>query len=233
MILTPKDSAAARNRFIYYPDHLVRMPGPGQKMTEMAWRVASEDIFQGAIPGLLGEFSRPPRPADLEDESVGSFLNRRLGSPHLVDNIVSAVLHGIYAGDIYQLSMKTLQPVTWHIERMSGSITRGMFEGLSEKSRPIQKSEADLMSSMMGRRSELARSSELKSTSIYSFTRGIGALSDALALSVKDNPKVRVRTGHKVKSLSYDSESDGIKVNIKRTTTTMTLLTVTDIDRQK
>jgi protoporphyrinogen/coproporphyrinogen III oxidase len=68
--------------------------------------------------GILSEPTKPGRDPSIKDESVGDFLTRRFGSA-IADNFASAVIHGIYAGDIYKLSVRTAMPLLSHLERHS------------------------------------------------------------------------------------------------------------------
>jgi protoporphyrinogen/coproporphyrinogen III oxidase len=212
MIITPKGSIAAKSRFLYYPDHLVRMPGPGQGWLETLWRLFTQPIFKGIFTGLAVESEKPRRSSDLEDESVGSFLERRLGNTHVGDNLASAILHGVYAGDIYQLSIKSLLPMAWYIEGRYGSLFTGIKRVLFEGVQDLPYQDAVLLSDMLRNPSDLAGGRTALDASVYSFKQGIEALSDALIAALKTNPKVRLKTGEKVEKLSFDGESNSVKV---------------------
>ena len=66
-------------------------------------------IFEGVLSDLVNEW-RVPRSKSLAyfhgDESVHDFFSRRLG-PRIADTFVSAIIHGIYAGDSRHLSVKS------------------------------------------------------------------------------------------------------------------------------
>jgi oxygen-dependent protoporphyrinogen oxidase len=59
------------------------------------------------------------------DESVASFFRRRFG-PETVDLIAQPLLGGIHAGDIEQLSMRSLFPRLLDLERDHGSVITGL-----------------------------------------------------------------------------------------------------------
>lgn len=212
MIITPKDSIAAKSRFLYYPDRLVRMPGPGQGVLNSLWRIFTEPIFEGIFTGFAVESEKPRRSSDLEDESVGSFLERRLGNTLVGDNLASAILHGIYAGDVYQLSIKSLLPIAWHIESQYGSLFTCLKKVLFEGGRDLPYQDAVLLSDMLRNPSDLAGGQKALDASVYSFKQGIRALSDSLVVALKTNPKVLLKTGEKVKKLAFDGESNSVKV---------------------
>jgi protoporphyrinogen/coproporphyrinogen III oxidase len=186
------------------------MPGPGQNVFRVLWRLITDPMFQGIFTGLAVDSDKPRRPSDLEDESVGSFLQRRLGNTHVGDNLVSAILHGIYAGDIYQLSVKSLLPVAWHIEGQYGSLFAGMKRFLFEGLREIKINDLQLIADM--HKIELAKDMKLANASVYSFKQGVAALSDGLITALKSNPKVRLKNGVTVKTVVFDGETNTVKV---------------------
>lgn len=208
MITTNKLSAAALNRFIYYPDRLVCMPEPSQGIYAIAWKMLTEPVFKG-MHRLLFEYKRPRRPAELDDESVGSFLARRTGGTDIPDNLVSAVFHGIYAGDIYKLSAKSIMPSQWGMEGAFGSISAGISQMAKFKNATAE--DADLEEKERSSFTDNERAI-INETSVYTFRRGIGTLSEALDSSLRNNPNVKIKLGEDVGKIEYDGQSEGIKV---------------------
>ncbi len=177
-------------------------------------RILKEPISKGVFPGVVTEYFRPGRPDTLVDESVGSFVNRRLGNNNITDNIVSAGLHGIYAGDVYQLSAKSVLPALWRWEEEDGSILKCFIKNVQSGTTPIKYKDGLLLQDLNSRTSDLARFDEMKLASVYSFKRGIGALSDAL-VSALVYSKVRIKKGHKVKRVLFDGKSNCVEVCIQ------------------
>lgn len=66
-----------------------------------------------------------PRSEAEGDESLGGFLERRLG-PEMVANVAEPLLAGIYAGDLYKLSLEATFPQFMEAERQYGSVIQGM-----------------------------------------------------------------------------------------------------------
>lgn len=62
-----------------------------------------------------------------DDESVGHFLERRLGK-EAVQLLAEPLLAGIYAGDLYKLSLRATFPQFRDAELRHGSLIRGMQE---------------------------------------------------------------------------------------------------------
>lgn len=68
-----------------------------------------------------------------EDESVGAFLERRIGK-EAVEYLVDPVFSGIYAGDIYKISKKDILPKLAENEQKFGSVVMGALRSKKEKS---------------------------------------------------------------------------------------------------
>ncbi|SZF03082.1 unnamed protein product [Blumeria hordei] len=200
IIINAHDSVAARNRFVYYPDHLVRMPGPGENILNQVYSLLTEPIFSGAFSACL-EFCRPPRPASLKDESVARFLHRRLGSENLVNNIHSAILHGIYAGDIEQLSIRSLFPTLWYMEEQFGSMTKGALTCSKKNIRIMSPSDFNIRREILPRINPVLWE-RLSSASVYSFRKGLDTLSRALEDNLRAASNVKIRLGEAAKRIT-------------------------------
>ncbi|KAH7364638.1 protoporphyrinogen oxidase-like protein [Rhexocercosporidium sp. MPI-PUGE-AT-0058] len=214
LLITSMASEAHQNRFLYYPDRLVKMPGPGQDPFDMTWRVLTEPVFKGLVWGSFMEKNRPTRSTELEDESVGSFLARRMGNDNVGNNIVSAVLHGIYAGDVNQLSIKSLMPQIWHYEAWRGSLMKAIFTKMSESLDIVSRKDTDLKREVLPRLGETLTDA-MKFASVYSFKEGIGALSGAMEKALRKNPNIKFKMETDVTAVEYDGESDGIEISTK------------------
>lgn len=209
--MTMKDSDAARNRFIYYPDRLVKMPGSGQDIYAMLWSLLTEPVYKGLFRGIIHDIGVEPRPATITDESVASFFYRRFGNRDFGDNIVSALLHGIYAGDINQLSMKSLFPQFWELDKGHTSLLQ---TGIASMSDTNTKNYAD--PSLNPRGEGLIYSSSGKSildASTYTFKDGLSTLCKALEKSLRAHPDVEFKVGQPVTSIEKNTESKSIDVS--------------------
>ena len=213
ILMTSKNSVAAQNRFIYYPDHLVRMPGPGSSLLQNVSNVLSEPIFRGAIAGALSEVTKPQRPADLQDESIGSFLTRRFGSA-LTDNVVSAIFHGIYAGDVYKLSARAIVPSLWAVEWRSNSIMKGLLEQAFGGMQPIAASDLDIIKTFRTQPIKSDKLEVVKKSSVFTFKGGVGELADRLELKLDENDNVLILENTDVGQINLWSDAAGEKVRI-------------------
>lgn len=194
LLIIPKTSPAAKNRFIYYPDRLNKLPSDVLSV----FLSLGLPVMKGAFRGLFAEPFRKRRPSDLNDESVGSFLTRRFNK-NFADNLASAVLHGVYAGDVDKLSAKSLFPGLWRGEMVYGSLARSLFGGRDEELLDDQLVKAELY------RDNQDFCARIGNASVYTFKKGIETLSLALARELKANPNVTIKTGYKVKGISFNA----------------------------
>jgi protoporphyrinogen/coproporphyrinogen III oxidase len=67
-----------------------------------------------------------PRRKEITDESLGGFLERRLGR-EVVEHIAEPLLAGIYAGDTHKLSLQATFPQFQSAEMKFGSLIKGML----------------------------------------------------------------------------------------------------------
>ncbi|KAH7075007.1 hypothetical protein FB567DRAFT_536005 [Paraphoma chrysanthemicola] len=200
---TYRSEPAAKNRYIYYPDRLNRLPAERPSLTDVIslWR---SGILAGFM-GMVKEPMIPKRPYALSDETVGSFLERRVDK-RMANNIVSAVFHGIYAGDIWQLSAKTLLSLAWQLEGKYGSALGGFFKMQSDDPRPLQLTIAhpyDIETSKALNEEvdmDLDFAKNLKEASTFTFKKGLQQLVWALQDSVENKGNVEVKVDSPVQS---------------------------------
>ncbi|KAL8771921.1 MAG: hypothetical protein Q9209_002859 [Squamulea sp. 1 TL-2023] len=188
VLMTSKESVAAQNRFIYFPDHLVRLPGPGASIFNVLYSMFTESLYKGLYSALLAEFIKPARANNIDDESIGSFISRRFKSS-LADNLFSAGIHGIYAGDIYQLSVRSIMPFLWHAEKAMKSVTAGCVGGYTlswpqDTALEAEWAKAPPVSDTI---------QAIRKSSVFTFKKGIGQLADRLEVKLREASNVTAR----------------------------------------
>jgi len=214
-IFPQRTSPAARNRYVYYPDHLVRMPHPAFGIADNLWSLWMEPIFQTAIWSGMTEIFKDARSDSVQDESVGDFFSRRL-SKTMVDRILSAVLHGIYAGDAYRLSAKSLFPSLWRDEATAGSIFAGLMKSRAEGVE-VTKREADYLQEMKSYAWDPLLKATLKDTTVFTFKEGLGMLVDRLARHLYEAGNVEFRTSTPIDNIMLPENQAGIRIKAKDT----------------
>lgn len=206
--MTSKESVAAQNRFIYFPDHLVRLPGPGSSLFNVLFSIFTEPLYKNMFSASLTEFIKPVR-GNIDDESIGSFISRRCKSS-LADNLVSAGIHGIYAGDIYQLSVRSIMPFLWAAEEAAESVTAGFVGGWSLNWPQDTALEASWAKAPPASDTIQA----IRNSSVFTFKKGIGQLAGRLEAKLRESANVTTRLLTKVDELQLE-QVDGVP-NVSR-----------------
>ena len=191
------------------------MPGPGQSVSSILQTLFIEPIFKGTIGTSLQEYFKEKRPAALKDESVGDFVARRF-NPAIANNLVSALYHGIYAGDIWKLSARSLLPTQWRLEEKHGGLLRGSLSAFFNQTQWVlcddlltdiqQKEAAQQWSLPMGR--------SVSHCSVFTFRKGVGMLAEALERKLHSSENVVLKKSTLVDALSLGPESSDITVSL-------------------
>ncbi len=202
-----KTSAAAQNRYIYFDGKLNLLSGSLLKLL-----FSTDPILKGFFPSILMEPFRSK--GENNDErflqylthSIKSFISRRLGD-QIANNLISAVVHGIYAGDTDKLSIKSTFKSLWKMEKDYGSIAKAvLFGSKAETYRSANPNAQQFMD-------------KISQKSIYSFKNGIQTLSDALYKKLNTFDHVTIIPGSCTK-LDFSSlqpvveVSDGQKISV-------------------
>lgn len=111
--------ADSAKRYLYRNGRLHLLPtGPASFLT------SSVLSFPGRLRVLWEPFARP-RPRDV-DETVAEFANRRIGA-EAAAVLVDAMVSGVFAGDIEQLSLASTFPKMAEMEAEHGGLVRAML----------------------------------------------------------------------------------------------------------
>lgn len=224
IVQTHKNDPASINRYIYYPDHLVRLPTSTRGVTDIFHRLhalLTEPLFKGMAKGLYDEVFGDVREEDLQDESVGSFLNRRFGKD-ITDNLASAFFHGIYAGDLYKLSARTLLPRPWKLEAAGTSIflelTAQKFGGKHMYPQSTASFAASLVGMKAVEKADLLTvavlDGQLRDASVYTLQRGLGDLVRRLEEALSRNPNVTIIRESRVTAVNFSQKQEKLSVDV-------------------
>ncbi|MCJ1466296.1 oxygen-dependent protoporphyrinogen oxidase [Pseudocyphellaria aurata] len=206
LLATDKKSIAAQSRYIYYPGRLVRLPGPGQSLLKNISSFALEPVFKGTLSACFSEPFKPPRDERLKDESIASFISRRFGSP-LANNLASAFVHGVYAGNIDQLSVRSIFPKLWMFEGSDRSVLKGLLKARFSGTVLMPAQDIKL----------LKNPPDMKGWGTFTFVGGIGELADTLVKELEKNPNVMIQKQTNVQSLELQRTTSDIQINVTRT----------------
>lgn len=221
MLKVPKTAPSAQNRYLYYPDRLAKLPSSIPSLLSALFKLP---FLRAIIPGVLREprvpsrFLRPRSESKsekqrlqqrewIQDESVDSFVSRRFGNG-LAENLVSAVIHGIYAGDTRKLSIRAVLPFLWEAERVHGSVLRSMLSTKRNKRhRALPEPEAAVKAAKDLRLENIEKElgkdvvESFKSISVYSFQEGVQEIVQALESRLAEYDNVQIKKGDAVQSI--------------------------------
>ncbi|KAJ3365486.1 oxygen-dependent protoporphyrinogen oxidase [Allomyces javanicus] len=196
VIMIAKDSPSAQNRFVLHNDRIEKMPSSLMSVLIKTWQ--SSSALHGIVPLAMREMMRLPRPVTDkdDDESIHDLVSRRF-SPELADTLVSAMVHGIYAGNPRQLSVQATFPVLVRAEQQYGSVVRGVMRGAGAMS-PEDRAELDKLVAARPEFRDLWQ--RATKSSIYTLQNGLESAVVALAKQL-EAMDVQVRTSAPVTRL--------------------------------
>ncbi|KAF4962529.1 hypothetical protein FSARC_9396 [Fusarium sarcochroum] len=187
-------------RYIYYPDHLVAMP-PNVSIFD----VFREPLYLESIGASLGlginSLRRRQLPA--KDQSVSEWLYKITNSVKGASTLASAMMHGIYGGDIEKLSARSvLDRVYW-----------GWYlpnPGMSARPMPVP--EQSLLETLGQDRQIRKMALEPRSALVDFGDKGMESLPQAISAALREQPNVTIKTGEPVKSVVYDEDAQKVKI---------------------
>lgn len=218
LLITPKSSPAARNRFVYYPDHLVRMPGPrqpGESLFGSLWRnilaIWSEPVFAKMFSSIVNEPSVETRPRSKEDESVGDFIARRFNKA-IANNIASALFHGIYAGDVWKMSVRSILGGAWKMEMKFGSVIKSAAAGMRGQIWGFC-DDVTLQTVLQEVEWDDKIKAGMTDCSVFTFKHGLGTLTEALVDRLEQQKNVSILRKATIKDIERLGNGD-LKVRL-------------------
>lgn len=214
---------AARNRYIYHRGGLLRLPMSSQPLRNnplgtgfsVLANVLSEPLFRHilwqAIKDWFGYKSQGRKRGG--DESISDFISRKF-SPRIVDDLFSAFVHGIYAGDPDKLSFKTHAYEAWFIDQKSSSFFKGLLQLAGKGLIPIKSEDHDAVLLALKDRAQVEESGRVDE--IQEMTKDIGSfvlkggmvqLVDRLREALADAKNAEVKTNVQIEKISGSYKS--------------------------
>ena len=200
LITVKRTDPAAKARYIYMPP-LTMLPSSLVSLLVSPFNASLRPI----LPAILGEIaSWSNRPSGIQDESVYAFFSRRFGEK-FARQFLSTLIHGIYAADSRELSIRAVFPSMWEAEEAgNGSILWGFIKkAFGKKPTPA----ADAPTYDLG-----SIESKMRGVSIFTFQGGMETLSRSIHAWLLTRPNVEIRLGVDVTSIK--PVENGIEVNV-------------------
>ncbi|KAK1752374.1 hypothetical protein QBC47DRAFT_388267 [Echria macrotheca] len=216
LLYVPSSRPAPLAQYVYYPDHLVKLPARNGRGLANLWRFFREPLARGALTTGISLYLRrllfKPRavprgvrlPEDLytfpairrpvEETSIGDFYVRNGFSRDLVNRVVSPMIHGIWGGDVWKLS--DMRHIISRVMKTPGPGSRSkLWEVVSDED----------LDGALTVSPELAYSGILQQLSLKyrygGFKKGFGTLTDALAAALEASPNVTIKKGTPIASV--------------------------------
>ncbi|KAL2810812.1 hypothetical protein BJX63DRAFT_433907 [Aspergillus granulosus] len=214
ILYTEKASPASQNRYIYYPDHLIRLPSYDRNASLISnlWSLLNlymrEPIIRNAFWSIINE-PRKDGEQPATDESVASFVSRRL-SPEVADVLVSSVYHGIFAGNIDQLSANALLGLFREYERNEERVLATLLYNARDEKSIVPGDDALALAPLIQNKGAAYTkhlSSLVKRSSTLTLKKGVGQITETLLAELKRSGKVEVLTGTDVKGIYQDPKT--------------------------
>lgn len=205
--------------FVYYPDHIVEMPSPAAGLLKTLYSLIREPVFRGLLPAAWNTYrykatqTRAILPARGKDGmlygvqangfrndnlSLGEYYARASRNPDLVNNLLSAMIHGIWGGDVWMLS-NARDPANNTLERPWTNAEGAAWTILSNE----ETDPALMVREGLGDDQRLAGLSQRYSH--VSFKRGMSTLTDAMVAELENNPNVTLHKGTPIESIRKHS----------------------------
>lgn len=135
--------------------------------------------------------------ADQKDVSLGDFLQGVLGAPDLVNNLGSAVVHGIWGGDIWKLSALE--------SNFQETYVGYQFRHSDRKCRIVKHSDYFSGSDILAKTPEVATLAQRYVTAGYlGFKNGFHELAANLTKKLEFNPNVTIKQATPITDIQYD-----------------------------
>lgn len=114
-----------RQVFVVHEGRLVELPdGLAMMVPTKLWPILKTPLLTPLGKVRMGLDVILPAESEGEDESLGSFITRRLGR-EAYERLIEPLMSGIYAGDGDKLSLKATFPFLKEWEKQYGSLARG------------------------------------------------------------------------------------------------------------
>ncbi|KAL2757642.1 hypothetical protein ACRALDRAFT_1060971 [Sodiomyces alcalophilus JCM 7366] len=162
----------------------------------------------------LGSFDAMKDKQPPKDMSVGDFMRMIGGQSPLLDQLVSAGLHGIWGGDIDRLSMPSVLPKFWY----------NFWYKESRKGIHMPESEIRLLHHLFADGADESRGQEImklvkqsRKGNLMTFPGGMSTLPKAIAEKLAQISGVTINLGQPVTGLGYDESNNQVLLSTSKT----------------
>ncbi|KAI7904351.1 protoporphyrinogen oxidase [Cokeromyces recurvatus] len=212
LLCIPKSDPSVRHRYIYYDDKINTLPTGPMSLLFNKPPVFKSVILAGALEPFRSSRFKNGIPKDgKEDESLYDFMKRRFNE-HTAINLMGALAHGIYAGDVKQLSLKSTMRMLYEAERNYGGVIMGMLRGTSNTATMRERGMV-----VRARNQDPEWFSKMEKMSILGFKDGMETLPNQIRAWLEQCPNVDIIINDPVESIEVKSNGKETKIKTKST----------------
>jgi len=192
---------SAQNRYIYTKKGLQKLPSSVFSLIRSIHKRPISLIPRAILQDLLST-TEESRTRSIDDESIQEFIARRFGDG-IGEELISGMVHGIYAGDYKSLSVRSslFKPV-WELERRYGGVIKGMRTSDKEQHPSDMNEEDKLRKTLDGQLLD-----DLVNCSVWGLKGGLETLIVALRDWLAKKPNVILKSTESVESIEPSSAS--------------------------
>jgi oxygen-dependent protoporphyrinogen oxidase len=211
LLSVSKQDPSAKNRYIYYDGKINTLPSGLESFLLKRPPVFKSVILAGMLePFRSSRFDKNGVPKDgIEDESMYSFMKRRFNE-HTAINLMGSLAHGIYAGDVKQLSIKSTMRMLYEAEKNYGSVIVGMMKGASNTASMRERGMA-----VRARDKDPEWFGSMEKMSVIGFKDGMEVLPERLYDYLKQCPNVEIITNNPIESIQLVNNRKESKVKTR------------------
>lgn len=212
---------SVNTKAVVYDGKIVKFPSSGSE----TFKFLNSPIMSGIKWGVLKDFlfSRPRKP-EIRDETVESFVKRRFNR-HVADRFVSAMIRGIYAGDISELSARSVTRLNklYMLERTKRtSVVGAMFTGVLSAVDDYSKTALPLLSQALLGQTYSTYEKALNRQSMVCLNGGIEQLASTLATELESKFGDRVKIDLDTQVTALKPSENTCEVILQNSETTLT-----------
>ncbi|KAL7315995.1 oxygen-dependent protoporphyrinogen oxidase [Mucor circinelloides] len=210
LLSVPKTDPSVKNRYIYYDGKINTLPSGPISMLLKKPPVFKSVILAGALEPFRSSRFKNGKPKDgIEDESMYNFMKRRFNE-HTAINLMGAVAHGVYAGDVKQLSIQSTLRMLYEAEKNYGSVIVGMMRGAANTSTMRERGMA-----VRSRDKDPEWFGRMEKMSVLGFKDGMETLPDRLRSWLEQRPNVEIIRNDPVESIEPLENGKESKIKTK------------------
>ncbi|KAK5987621.1 Protoporphyrinogen oxidase-like protein [Cladobotryum mycophilum] len=196
-VVAPPD----KPRYVYYPDHLVSLPPTANVAQFIREPLFLESFFAG-IGFMLRRLRSRAIPE--EDLSIAQWIHQISGSHSVADNMVSAMIHGIYGGDIDKLSARSV------LDRFYWSY---YLPDLGVNIKRMPAAEEEFMTGIAQDPEIQKLALRPKGSLLHFGEAGMESLTMALVDALKGQSNVEIELNRSVSAINYNEEAGTVEVS--------------------